>query len=241
MTDTTAKRALITGASSGIGQATALAFARAGVSVVLVGRSQERLSEVAVAAQALGVEVVVYPMDLAVVDRVGEQIRAIATKFGPIDILVNNAGMGYRALLRDTPLADWQEVLDVNVTSVFQCIQALLPHMRDRQQGSIVNVASIAARQAFPEWGLYSVSKAALVALGKVLAEEERAHGIRVSTVCPGAVDTPLWDTKTVQADFNRAAMLTPDVVAETIVYMAMLPAQAVLEEVTLVPAGGAL
>ena len=234
-------RALITGASSGIGQATALAFANAGISVALVGRSQPKLAEVAQAVQAVGVEAAIYAFDLAEVTQVRAKISAIAQEFGPIDILVNNAGMGYTRLLSETPLTDWQQVLNLNVTSVFECIQGVLPQMRDRGSGIILNIASIAAHNAFPGWGAYSVSKAALVALSKTLAVEERAHGIRVVTIHPGAVNTPIWDTKTVQADFNRSAMLTPDMVAQSILHAALLPPQAVIEELTITPSVGAL
>jgi NADP-dependent 3-hydroxy acid dehydrogenase YdfG len=101
-------------------------------------------------------------------------------------------------------------------------------------------VASIAAKTPFPGWGAYSVSKAALVAFSKVLAAEERVNGIRVATVYPGAVNTQLWDSETVQADFNRAAMLDPDVVARAILQLVSLPAEAVIEEMVIMPSAGA-
>ncbi|HEY9908068.1 MAG TPA: SDR family oxidoreductase, partial [Thermosynechococcaceae cyanobacterium] len=142
--------------------------------------------------------------------------------------------------LLDTPLQDWQRVIDLNLTSVFQCAQAILPGMRQRQRGTIVNVASIAGHQVFPNWGAYCVSKFGLVALSKALAVEERAHGIRVVTLSPGSVNTEIWDTETVQADFDRTQMLTPETVAQTILFATQLPAQAVVEELTLMPNGGA-
>lgn len=228
------RRALITGASSGIGKATAHAFAENGIHVALVSRSQSKLAEVAKAAMDYGVTAKAYSVDLANVAQVSEQIAAIAQDFGAIDILVNNAGMGYTGTLQDTPLADWQTVLDLNLTSVFQCIQAVLPGMRQRQTGTIINVASVAGHQAFANWGAYCVSKFGLVALSKTLAIEERANGIRVVTISPGSVNTPIWDTDTVQADFERSQMLTPEIVAQSILYTALLPEQAVVEELTL-------
>lgn len=236
-------RAIVTGASSGIGKATALAFAKSGIEVVLVSRSKDKLKTVADEIKALGtqVKVNIYPLDLAVVEQVQQQISDICTQFGPIDILVNNAGMGYTNYLHDTPLEDWQQVLNLNLTSVFQCIQGVLPQMRDRSSGTIINVASIAAFNAFPNWGLYGVSKAALVALSKALSVEEREHGIRTVTISPGSVNTPIWDTDTVQADFNRQAMLTPEIVAQSILHTALLPTQAVVEEMIVMPSGGAL
>ncbi|TAF22229.1 MAG: SDR family NAD(P)-dependent oxidoreductase, partial [Nostocales cyanobacterium] len=124
------KRALITGASSGIGKATALAFAKAGIDVALVSRSQEKLEGVATAAKAAGVEAKAYAVDLANISQVKTKIEAIADDFGPIDILVNNAGIGYTANLDEIPLADWQRVMDLNITSVFQCMMAIVPKMR---------------------------------------------------------------------------------------------------------------
>jgi NADP-dependent 3-hydroxy acid dehydrogenase YdfG len=234
-------RAIVTGASSGIGRATALAFAESGISIALVSRSRDKLQAVAESARELGAEAKVYPLDLAQIELVKAEIQAISDDFGGINILVNNAGMGYTNSLEDTSLADWQQVLDLNLTSVFQCIQGILPQMRDRRGGTIINVASIAANNAFPNWGAYGVSKAALVALSKALAVEERANGIRVVTIYPGAVNTPIWDTNTVRADFNRQAMLTPEIIARSILHTVLLPSQAVVEEMTVMPSGGAL
>jgi short-subunit dehydrogenase len=241
MTSPIERRALITGASSGIGKATALAFAKAGIDVALVSRSQDKLELVAAAAREAGVNAKVYALDLAKVEQVKDGISAIAADFAPIDILVNNAGIGYTRPLSETPLADWQYVIDLNLTSVLQCILGILPAMRDRQRGTIINVASIAAQQPFPTWGAYSVSKAGVVALSKTLAAEERTNGIRVVTICPGAVNTPLWDTDTVEVDLNRSAMLTPEIVAESILHTALLSEQAVIESVTLMPSTGTL
>ena len=235
------RRALITGASSGIGKATTLAFAKAGIDVALVSRSEDKLAAVAQAAGQTGVKAKAYVLDLAEVSQVQEKISAIAVDFGGIDILVNNAGMGYTATLSQTPLEDWQQVINLNLTSVFQCIMGILPGMRDRGTGTIINVASVAGKLAFPSWGAYSVSKAGLITLSKTLAAEERANGIRVTAICPGAVNTELWDAKTVHFNFDRSTMLTPEIVAESIVHTALLPQQAVVDELTLMPSAGAL
>lgn len=241
MTSQNQRRALITGASSGIGKATALAFAQAGIDVALVSRSQDKLEAIATKAREAGVEAKAYPLDLAKMEQVKSEISAIAADFAPIDILVNNAGMGYTNPLIETSLSDWQRVIDLNLTSVFQCILGVLPSMRQQQRGTIINVASIAGQQPFPDWGAYSVSKAGLIALSKTLAAEERPHGIRVVTFSPGAVNTPIWDTDTVQIDLNRSAMLTPEIVAQSILYAVMMPEQAVIDSVTLMPSAGAL
>ncbi|MBE9038732.1 SDR family oxidoreductase [aff. Roholtiella sp. LEGE 12411] len=234
------RRALITGASSGIGKATALAFAKAGIDVALVSRSLDKLEAVAEAAQQAGVEAKAYAVDLACISEVQEKIQAIALDFSNIDILVNNAGIAYTGTLSETPLKDWQQVINLNLTSVFQCIVGILPSMRE-QGGTIINVASIAAKQPFPGWGAYNVSKAGLIALSQTLAQEERGNGIRVTAIFPGAVNTELWDTETVHANFDRSKMLTPEIVAQSILYTVLLPQQAVVDELTLMPSAGVL
>ncbi len=235
------RRALITGASSGIGKATALAFAKAGIDVALVGRSQDKLAAVATSVKETGVKAQTYVLDLAKIEEVKAGIEAIAADFAPIDILVNSAGMGYTGFLMDTPLTDWQDVMDLNLTSIFQSIQAILPTLRQQQRGTIVNVTSIAGEQPFPGWGAYSVSKAGLIALSKTVAAEERSNGIRVVMICPGAVNTPIWDTDTVQVELNRAAMLTPEIVAKSILHAVLMPEEAVIETITLMPSAGVL
>lgn len=235
------KYAIITGASSGIGKETALAFASSGINVALVSRSAEKLAAVAAAASKSGVEAKSYVVDLANLSKVQEKMRQIALDFGNIDILINNAGMGYTGTLSQTPLSDWQKVIDLNLTSVFECIKGVLPSMREQKRGTIINVASIAGKQAFANWGAYSVSKAGVIALSQALAQEERANGIRVTAICPGAVNTEIWDSKTVNADFERSNMLTPQIVAQSILHTALLPQQAVVDELTLMPSAGVL
>ena len=235
------RRALITGASSGIGEATAKAFADAGFNLVLVARSTDKLSSLADALSASGIEVQRFPMDLANLPEVKPQITQAIARVGTVDVLVNCAGMAYTGSLGNMPLADWQRVMDLNVTSVFQVVQAVLPGMRQQADGLIINVASIAAQQSFKNWGAYGVSKAALASLSRAISAEESDNGIRVCTLSPGSVNTPIWDTDTVQADFDRTAMLSPHTVAQTILQIAQLPSSAVISSLTLTPSQGAL
>lgn len=234
-------KALITGASSGIGEATARAFAQAGFDLLLVARSRVKLSALASELTAVGVQAEVVTIDLADCEQVKGRIEEAIARFGPIDILVNSAGMGYTGPIGDMPLADWQQVIALNVTSVFQVIQAVLPGMRTRSSGLIINIASIAAQQTFPNWGAYSVSKAALAQLSNAISAEESTSGIRVVTLSPGAVNTPIWDTDTVDADFERSAMLTPQTVAQTILHIARMPASTLISHLTITPSAGAL
>jgi NAD(P)-dependent dehydrogenase (short-subunit alcohol dehydrogenase family) len=239
MSTSSSQRALITGASRGIGKATALAFAKAGVSTVLLGRSIDQLQATAEEVKALGAEAIAFSIDLSEVSQVKGRLAQVLEASGSIDILVNNAGMGYTGGLLETSLADWQRVLDLNLTSPLQCIQSVLPQMRSRHCGTIINVISVAGRQAFPDWGAYCASKFGLMGMTKALAQEERSYGIRVVALCPGAVNTPLWDSNTVNADFDRSQMLTPEDVADAIVHAALLPQNVVLDELVLMPNAG--
>ncbi|MEL6940854.1 MAG: SDR family oxidoreductase [Cyanobacteria bacterium J06598_1] len=244
------RSALITGASSGIGKATAIAFADAGFDLLLIARSQTKLSALANELQAKGVKAEGVAIDLSEVAQVKHRVeRAIAafhstdvaTGETSLDTVVNCAGMGYTGPLHTMPLADWQQVMAMNVTSVLQVVQAVLPDMRAKGKGMIVNIASIAAQHSFPDWGAYGVSKSALVALSGAIAAEESDNGIRVVTVSPGAVNTPIWDSETVQADFDRTLMLMPETIAQTILYTVLMPPGAVISELTITPSQGAL
>lgn len=241
MISETPQRALVTGASSGIGRETAISFAKAGIDVALVARSQTKLDALAKDLAPLGVVVKTYSLDLGQTATLTNSLQALMDDFGPVNVLINNAGMGYTGALADMPLADWQALINLNLTSVLLTMQAVVPGMRAQGRGTIINVASIAAHNAFPTWGAYSASKAGLITLGRILGVEESDHGIRVMTVSPGAVNTPLWDTETVQADFERSQMLTPAIVAQSILNAVQLPDSAVIDEITLMPSGGAL
>jgi short-subunit dehydrogenase len=130
------RRALITGASSGIGKAKALAFAKAGIDVALVSRSLNKLEAVREAVQHTGIEAKAYAVDSARISEVKEKMQAIALDFGDIDIMVNNAAIAYTAALSETSLNNWQQVIDLNLTSVFQCIVGILSSMSDRGTGT---------------------------------------------------------------------------------------------------------
>lgn len=239
MTVTSGQKVLITGASRGIGKASAIAFAQAGYSVALVSRNQAELDQLAQDIRSSGGEAFPYAIDLTDTPAVAEKLTQLVEQFGPFDMLINNAGMAYTGPLADMDLATWQRIMTLNLTAAFQCIQAVLPGMRARKQGTIVNVISVAGKQAFPEWGAYCASKFGLMGLTKSLAQEERAHGLRVVAFCPGAVNTPLWDTDTVDADFDRTAMLSPEDVAQTLVQTVSLPNHAVIDEISLMPNAG--
>lgn len=232
--------ALVTGASSGIGRAIARQLVKGGFRVALVARQAERLDEVAGELQALGGEVLPLVQDLTEFDRLAGLVETIEQKLGPLSVLVNNAGMGYTGSLVETSVSDWQRVLTLNLTAPFALTREVLGPMRARRRGTIVNMVSIAAQRAFPDWGAYCVSKSGLLAFSRTLAQEVRNDGIRVSALCPGSVDTALWDSDLVNANFDRTRMLQADTVAQLVLMTVTLPESAVLEEAVLMPGFGA-
>jgi NAD(P)-dependent dehydrogenase (short-subunit alcohol dehydrogenase family) len=242
MSDTVAgnlsgKKAIVTGASSGIGKEVALRLLQAGAQVSLISRNPDQVfSELPIGSNAK-----CYAIDLSETSEVLAQLQVIIADMGGVDILINNAGMAYIGELIVMPLDEWQKLFDLNLTSVFQCLQAVLPTMRSQKSGTIINVASVAAKQGFPNWGAYSASKFALLGLTQALSAEERPHGIKVMSICPGSVDTPLWDTlgDKVPSNFNRSAMLRPATVAESIMTLINLPPDAIVNDLVLMPNAG--
>ena len=232
---------LITGASRGIGEAAARRFAAAGYGLQLLARPSDGFDQLVRELRAEGHAVEQQPVDLADPGAIVPALDALAGRASAPDVLINNAGMAYTGALAEMPLHQWQALLQLNLTAVFQLCQALVPRLRARGGGHIINVSSHAAHQAFPDWGAYCVSKAALASLSRCLAVEERSHGIRVSTLTLGAVNTPLWDSETVDSSFDRRAMLDRGRAADALLYLAQQPATQVVEDLTLMPAAGAL
>lgn len=231
--------ALISGASRGIGAAAARCFAAAGYDLLLLARSAADLAALAAELAPLGRRVETLALDLADAAAIAPGLDQLCGRGLTPSVVINNAGMAYTGSLADMPLEQWQRLMQLNLTAVFQVCQALLPRLRARGGGHIINVSSHAAHHAFPDWGAYCVSKAALGSLGRCLAVEERSHGIRVSTLTLGAVNTPLWESETVHSSFDRRAMLEAERAAEALLYLAQQPATLVVEDLTLMPAAG--
>jgi len=232
--------ALITGASRGIGAATARLLAAAGYDLLLLARSAEPLEQLAAELRSLGRRVETAAIDLSCPEAIEEPLTELCSRHEAPALLINNAGVAYTGALSSMPLAQWQWLMQLNLTSVFQVCRVVVPLLRERGGGQIINVSSHAARNAFPQWGAYCVSKAALASFSRCLAEEERSHGIRVSTLTLGSVNTPLWDSESVDSCFDRRAMLDPHQVARAVLHLAQQPANQVLEDLTLMPAAGA-
>lgn len=219
---------VVTGAGSGIGRAIAQAFLSEGSRVVLVGRTVSALTETA-ADTEVG-SALVQRCDVANRVSVESMISATLEAFGTIDVLVNNAGMNTNPRsVGEVSADDWDRTLQVNLTGAFNCIQAILPTMRSRRGGTIVNIASTAGLRTSEFAGAaYSAAKHGVVSLTYSINEEEQRFGIRSSAICPGETDTPIMDMRPEPpAPERRASMLRPEDVATAAVFVSRLPPHA--------------
>ncbi|GGS60290.1 oxidoreductase [Planobispora rosea] len=190
--DLSGKRAFVTGASRGIGRAVAVAFARAGADVALVSRSAESLAETAGEVEVHGRKAVVIPADLTDRDAAAQAVRQAVETLGHVDVVVNNAGgSNFMVPFKDLRLSGWDKLMKLNLDSAMAVCHAVAPHLLERGSGSVINVASVAAKGA-PFLAAYAAAKAGLVALTKSLALEWAGNGVRVNALCPGWTATDL-------------------------------------------------
>ena len=235
--------ALVTGASSGIGAATALALAEAGVKVAIAARRRDRLDELAKRLAALGAEPLVLEADL-LDEHVAQGIVADTEKyFGRLDILVNNAGVMYLEPVAEADLGRWRRMLELNVLSLIASTQAALAGMRARKDGHIVNISSTAGRVANPNAAGYAATKFGVVAFSEALRREVYADGVRVSVIEPGAVATELREhighaqtQKVTNAWAENMRQLQAEDVAETILFCVTRPPHVSINEVLMRP-----
>ena len=233
------KIAIITGGGSGVGLATAKLFLQEGARVAIAGRDAAKLQQ-AVASIPGGKDILVVPTDVTVPEQVKSLVEAVIQKFGRVDILVNNAGTNIKARkMRELTLDGWNQLIRTNLDGAFYCIRAVLPSMLERKQGLIVNVNSISGKRAYPLAGAgYAAGKFGLHALAACLANEEIENGIRVSTIYPGEIDTPILAARPspVTAE-QRAIILKPEDVANAILFVSTLPAHVNVPELIIKPA----
>jgi len=232
------KIALVTGGSSGIGLGVAKALGAEGCRVAITGRSQTRLDE-AVAGWDGAIKPLARACDVSDREQVGALFAAVANELGPIDILVNNAGINVpKRMMADLDPAEFDRILAINATGTFNCTYAALPDMRKRGEGLIVNIVSIAGKRAMKLGGVgYCAAKFAQTAIGTTVGLEERAHGIRVTNIYPGEVETPILDQRPVPVPpEKRAQMLKPADIAACVVLVAKLPPRVLVPELVITP-----
>jgi len=183
---------LVTGTSKGIGLETALAFARAGHTVFATMRTPSQAPELSTLAAQENLPIFVHPMDVDSDVSVRDAIRTIQQEHGPIDVLINNAGIERAGSIEELPFDDFRAAMETNYFGALRCIQAVVPQMRGRRSGCIINVTSVAGRIASPPLTPYMASKWALEALSEGLAGEMKMFNVRVAVVEPGIIDTAM-------------------------------------------------
>ena len=224
--------AVVTGASRGIGLAIARRLGQMGARVSLCARNAANLERAASDLRAAGIQVLALRTDVTRGDEVASLVSETQRMFGPVDILVNNAGIGIFGPFQEQTEADWNAIMDTNLKSVFLVSRAVAPEMIRRKTGHIINIGSLAGKNTFANGAIYCASKWGLLGLTGCMAEELRAHGIRVSAICPGSVATEFSP----HAGKDPARMLQPEDVAHAVAALVTQAPGSFISEVLMRP-----
>jgi NADP-dependent 3-hydroxy acid dehydrogenase YdfG len=235
--------ALVTGASSGIGEATALALAEQGAKVAIAARRKQRLEQLAAKLAGLGAQPLLLVADLAAEAEAQRIVRETEAHYGRLDILINNAGVMYLEPVAEADLGRWRNMLELNLLSLIASTQAALGGMRARRDGHIVNISSVAGRVANPNAAAYAATKFGVVGFSESLRREVYKDNIRVSVIEPGMVDTELREhvgheasRRAVNARAGEMRQLQAEDIADTIVFCVTRPDYVCINEVLLRP-----
>ncbi len=237
------KVAIITGASSGIGYATALALSKAGAKVAIGARRVNRLEELAKKISTNGGEVFFQKLDVTQRSECENFAKAVLEKWSSIDILVNNAGLMPLSLFKSLKVDEWDKMIDVNIKGVLYCTAAVILHMKEKKSGHIVNISSVAGRIVFPTGSVYCATKHAIAAFSEGLRQEFSARSnIRVTSIEPGVVATELTDTITDESlkgfieNAKKMETLQAEDIANAILYAVESPSHVNVNEVLIRP-----
>lgn len=235
MQDLTGKIAVITGASSGIGDAAARLLVAEGVHVVLAARRRDRLDTL---AAELGDAATVIPTDVGDPAQVRALFDQVRDRFGGLDLLFNNAGLGINATFEDSDPADWKTMIDANLYGVLHCTQAAIPLLRGREGAMISSVSSVGGRYGVATWSVYSATKFAVVGFHDALRKELGPERIRVSVIEPGAVWTEFGENvgPSLQQRREELDALTSENIAQALVYAFAQPGNVLIEEILMRP-----
>ena len=230
--------AIVVGASSGMGRATALAFVAEGAKVLVASRRQGELDALVAEIKRAGGEAIALAVDVAKRPDVDAVVQTAAERFGRVDVLVNCAGVNTRdrqLALLDQP--GWDRIIGINLTGAFHCMQAVLPRMREQKGGLIIHISSISALWGDFSGPAYQASKHGLVGLANATMMEERLNGIRVTVIYPGLCDTPILKNRAVPpTQEQRALMMQPEDIAQACVFAASLPPRTYVSDLVLMP-----
>jgi len=224
--------AIITGASRGIGEAIALALGAQGMHLGLVARSEETLEDVARRVEQAGGKACAVPCDIANADQIEHVVSGLHKQLGRIDCLINNAGTFIERSISDLTVADWEQSLRVNLTAPFAFAKAALSIMAEQGGGRIINIGSTASHQGYLHQAAYCASKHGLLGLSRVLAIEGKTANIRVTTLCPGGVDTTLIDGTYLGKRLEGEPKLESDDIAQQVLFVLQQPPQVDIPEI---------
>lgn len=232
------KVVLVTGAGSGLGEATARAFARAGCAVACVDINREAAGRVSNELEAQGSKSLATRCDVSDASSVQNAVQLTSTRFGRLDILVNCAAIDHTLSIEEMTIEQWDQVMAVNLRGPFLLAKAALPHMRAQRSGHIINIASTAATRAWANAAAYHASKWGLRGFSRALGVEGRPYGIRVTTIIPGGMRTHFFDRFVEQGIPmpEEENLQDPATVADAIVYATMMPPESALQEMIITP-----
>jgi 3-oxoacyl-[acyl-carrier protein] reductase len=239
--ETLAKTALVTGASRGIGFGVALRLAQEGIKTAIVGRDQTRIEQAAKKINELsGTQTIAIVGDVSSWSDCVSAVDQVVQKFGSIDVLVPNAGIGVIGSVEESDPADWAKMMEVNYLGTAHIVKAALPTMKKQGAGDVIAIVSAGGTKGYPEWSGYCATKWAVMGFMDSFAQEVIAQGIRVSTLCPGGVDTAFWDD--LNKEINRAGsegrskLMSPADVAELVMLQVNLPRNVMLKNAIFFP-----
>ena len=224
-------KAIITGASGGIGEAIALSLAAEGVKLALLGRNIQKLDKVAAEAEKIsGTKPVIIPGELTSSEYISQAADKAAELLGGIDIVINNAGVAHSTAFEEISEEQYDMVMDTNVKAPFMLCQKALPYLRKSDAAAIINIASVTAHNGYPLQSVYTASKHALLGFSKSLAKEVFADGIRVHVLSPGGVYTDM--IKTSRPDLTSDGMIVPEDISDIILFILKHRGNAVIDEI---------
>jgi NADP-dependent 3-hydroxy acid dehydrogenase YdfG len=236
------RTAVVTGAASGIGAAIAKAFAENGAKVALLARRADRINDLADKIRADGGQALAVATDITSDDSVAAAVTAVNAAFGRVDLVVNNAGVMIPEDIGTAPFADWQKMLDTNVTGLLRVLRAFTPDLTGEGHADLVNISSVGAHQTFPEYAVYGATKAAVTYLSNSLRGELGPKGVRVTNIEPGLVETELRaditgdSAKFLDDWIATAGILAAEELADVVAYTVSRPAHVNLRQIIALP-----
>ena len=228
--------ALVTGATEGIGRAIAFSLGKAGYRVGVCARDAAKVTALLEELAGAGITAAGRPCDVGDPSQVDALVAHATAALGPVEVLVNNAGIGILKPFAELSLADWDATMATNVRSLFLMTRAVLPGMRQRKEGAIVNISSLSGKRGFVGGAAYAASKHAVMGFSESLMLEVRRDGVRVITICPGSVDTKIIHQQSV-FESDPARILRPEDVAAVVLSALQLPPRATVSEIDIRPA----